>query len=61
MVSKAAERSSRQRQETRWWLIAVMRWSCKDKRVVDERYSFRRDLTMRSVILEIKKRFDIGR
>ena len=34
MVSKAAEGSSRQRQETFWWLIAVMRWSFKDKRVV---------------------------
>ena len=28
---------------------------------VDERCSFRRDLTMRSMILEIKERFDIGR
>ena len=28
---------------------------------LDERCSFRRGLTMRSVILEIKERFDIGR
>ena len=79
IVSKAAERSNRQRQETCCWLMALIRWSCRDKSVVSvewcwvqaywlglykefkERWSCRRLLTIRSVILEMNDRLDIGR
>jgi len=78
VVSKAAERLSRQRHDTFCDPVALTRWSWMYKRAVSEfslqyadwwefckllevRWSVRRDLTTRSIILEIRDKFEIGR